>query len=79
MTNNELLAAWKAYRDQHGHAKAREILETVAGVTAISEVPDGKVRAAVTAFTAGARTRSPGGKAVLNPAEIWAKWNGVES
>jgi len=53
----EMLKALRKYKDANGQAAVRNLLESIAGVTAASLVPDDKLAAVIDATRDGGRSK----------------------
>lgn len=69
---NEALVAFK--REQ-SHPAMRELLERVAGCSAMSEVPDDRIPAVLAACSAPPVIRAAASGKKIDPARIYARYN----
>jgi hypothetical protein len=81
MTNRDrMIQALHEFKDANGHAKMRSLLESVAGVTAISAVPDDKIDAVIKACGGAPSASAKAGGTLKTAADIdvdaiYARWN----
>lgn len=74
--NSQLLA----FKNKHGHVAMRDLIQRVAGVSAISEIAENKLGAILAACCdPSPKVKGPAmGEAGLDPVAIYAKWNSAK-
>jgi hypothetical protein len=73
---DQMIQALHIFKESNDHAKMRTLLETVAGVSAISQVPDDKIDAVIAATknVPASNDEQPKSLADLH-ARAFQKWN----
>ncbi|OYU90125.1 MAG: hypothetical protein CFE29_14090 [Bradyrhizobiaceae bacterium PARB1] len=87
MTDVTMSRALLQFKRDHSHAAMRTLLQEVAGVSAISDVPEDKIDDVIAACESDRDWSKPGAKAKAGPKPdfnspefvqgVYARWNGA--